>query len=95
MSDPILLAEDSGVVVMYVVGHGKSAMTIFSSNARHNLGAAQGAIRQIAPHAEHVRYRPAQGRQAAHIIVNFAGELTEQVRRSYAGAFVEAVKLLS
>ncbi len=93
MDDPILVLEDDDLVVMYVVGRGNSAMTVFSQDLRHNLAGALGAINQIVPDAR-VRYRPAQGKTAAHVIVNFGGEVNADIRRAYAGAFVEAIKLL-
>jgi len=92
-SEPEVVLEAEDLVVMYRVTSGRCLLTVFSQEDTHNLAAALGAIRKIALGAR-VRYQPAQNGKAAHILVEYSGEFSQEDRKRLAGAFVDAVRHL-
>lgn len=92
----VTVVTDEGVRVVYKQEHGNSALIIYSSGS-YSLPSALGAVKQTATRsgrpASRVRYRPAQGKAPACIILEYAGGLSDEESLSFATAFVLAVKL--
>lgn len=93
----VTIVVDDGVRVCYKQEHGNCALIVFS-DGRRSLPAALGAIREAVrltsrPNGR-VRYRPAQGKSPAEIIVEYTGSLTDDESLSFAQAFVDAIKML-
>lgn len=88
--------QEAKLRVCYKQEHGLSSL-VFFSEGRLSLAAAQGAVKQAVLQSNRpngrVRFRPAQGKAPAQLIVEYTSPLTDEESLTFAQVFMQAIKL--